>query len=74
MSYQTYPQSDCSLPLKLQPVTDDYAPTSAVDPWDLLWALPFSLSIFTYDEVRKAIMRATGGQQREGFLYEYTYW
>ena len=48
--------------------------SSTVDIFDLCWAMPFSLSIFTYDEIRKALMRATGGKNREGFLYDYTYW
>lgn len=48
--------------------------SSRVDIFDLMLALPFSLSIFLYDEIRKAIMRSTGGKQRKGFLYDYTYW
>ena len=45
---------------------------SGPQPRDMLWALPYSIFIFTYDEVRKMLMRKTGGQQREGCLYEYT--
>ena len=45
---------------------------SGPQPRDMLWALPYSIFIFTYDEVRKLLMRKTGGQQREGCLYEYT--
>ena len=45
---------------------------SGPQPRDMLWALPYSIFIFTYDEVRKFLMRKTGGQQREGCLYEYT--
>jgi hypothetical protein len=48
--------------------------SSAVEITDLCWALPYSLFIFVYDEVRKYLMRATGGKNRSGFLYEYTYW
>jgi len=48
--------------------------SSAVEPSDLCWALPFSLFIFVYDEIRKKTMRYTGGKNKTGFLYEYTYW
>jgi len=48
--------------------------SSAVMPLDLCWAIPFSAFILMYDEVRKYLMRETGGTQKIGFLYEYTYW
>ena len=47
---------------------------SAPDIKDLAWAIPYSFFIWVYDEVRKMAMRHTGGEQREGCLYEYTYW
>jgi len=43
-------------------------------PLDLIWAVPYSVFILMYDEIRKYAMRATGGADREGCLYEYTYW
>jgi hypothetical protein len=43
-------------------------------PLDLIWAVPYSIFIFTYDEIRKKLMRICGGERREGCLYEYTYW
>jgi magnesium-transporting ATPase (P-type) len=43
-------------------------------PYDLFWALPYSVFILMYDEIRKYFMRMCGGMQREGCLYEYTYW
>ena len=39
---------------------------SGPQPRDMLWALPYSIFIFAYDEIRKLLMRKTGGQQREG--------
>jgi len=48
--------------------------SSAVMPLDLCWAIPFSAFILMYDEVRKYLMRLTGGTQKIGFLYDYTYW
>jgi len=47
---------------------------SGPDPTDMLWAVPYSFFIWVYDETRKVLMRMTGGQNREGCLYEYTYW
>jgi sodium/potassium-transporting ATPase subunit alpha len=47
---------------------------SGPDPLDMTWALPYSFFIWIYDETRKILMRMTGGQNREGCLYEYTYW
>merc|ERR1712166_1388367 len=44
---------------------------SAPDILDLCWAIPYSFFIWCYDETRKGAMRATGGQNREGCLYEY---
>jgi len=43
-------------------------------PLDLFWALPYSLFILMYDEIRKYLMRMCGGMNREGCLYDYTYW
>jgi len=47
---------------------------SGPDPLDMTWALPYSFFIWVYDETRKILMRMTGGKNREGCLYEYTYW
>lgn len=47
---------------------------SGPHPRDMTWALPYSLFIWLYDETRKILMRMTGGKNREGCLYEYTYW
>jgi magnesium-transporting ATPase (P-type) len=47
---------------------------SGPDPSDMLWAVPYSIFIWIYDEIRKGLMRKTGGENREGCLYEYTYW
>ena len=47
---------------------------SGPDPSDMLWAIPYSIFIWIYDETRKILMRMTGGTNREGCLYEYTYW
>jgi hypothetical protein len=47
---------------------------SGPDPTDMLWAIPYSFFIWVYDETRKVLMRMTGGKNREGCLYEYTYW
>merc|ERR1712166_294812 len=48
---------------------------------DLCWALPYSLFIWLYDEIRKALMRLCSNglsgfneAPTQGFLYDYTYW
>merc|ERR1719272_286573 len=48
--------------------------SSSPYPADMCWALPFSFFILFYDEVRKFLMRLTGGTKRDGYLYKYTYW
>merc|ERR1719506_2414642 len=42
---------------------------SGPDPSDMLWAVPYSIFIWIYDEIRKGLMRMTGGTNREGCLY-----
>ena len=48
--------------------------SSSVELGDLVWAVPYSIFIFLYDEIRKFAMRYTGGEHKEGMLYKYTYW
>eukprot|EP01052_Picozoa_sp_SAG31_P022939 SAG31_NODE_1853_length_7066_cov_3.058705_2_plen_529_part_00 len=55
--------------------------SSSVMILDLVWAVPYSLFIFLYDEIRKLLMRwESNGCSKmsdapiQGFLYTYTYW